>query len=70
MPVNAVAAGGLALGQQDLTVIPVPDAQGDMGYRATRSSRSTKTGTPLPYVPKSISVVRDKQIKDNASAML
>ncbi|WP_291167488.1 TonB-dependent siderophore receptor [Hyphomicrobium sp.] len=51
----------------DGTGIPQPDAQGDIGYRATKSSSSTKTDTPLRNVPQSISVVTDKQIRDQAS---
>ncbi|MDO9381996.1 MAG: TonB-dependent siderophore receptor [Hyphomicrobiaceae bacterium] len=41
-----------------------PDAQGDIGYNATRTSTATKTETPLRNVPQSISVITDKQIKD------
>ena len=47
--------------------IPLPDAQGDIGYRATRSSSATKTDTPLRNIPQSISVITDKEIKDKAS---
>ncbi len=43
---------------------PAADAQGDIGYNATRTSTATKTDTPLRNVPQSISVITDKQIKD------
>lgn len=43
---------------------PVPNAKGDVGYNATRTTSATKTDTPLRNVPQSISVVTDQQIKD------
>lgn len=43
---------------------PAADAQGDVGYNATRTGTATKTDTPLRNVPQSISVITDKQIKD------
>ena len=43
---------------------PAADAQGDIGYNATCTSTATKTDTPLRNVPQSISVITDKQIKD------
>lgn len=51
------AAGGASGG-------PAADAQGDIGYNATRTSTATKTDTPLRNVPQSISVITDQQIKD------
>lgn len=61
------SASAAATASSDGQGIPQPDAQGDIGYRATRSSSSTKTDTPLRNVPQSISVVTDKQIRDQAS---
>lgn len=52
-PTDVVGAGGTGA-----------DAQGDIGYNATRTSTATKTDTPLRNVPQSISVITDKQIKD------
>jgi catecholate siderophore receptor len=43
---------------------PVPDAKGDIGYNATRTTSATKTDTPLRNIPQSITVVTDEQIKD------
>jgi catecholate siderophore receptor len=43
---------------------PTPNARGDIGYNATRTSTATKTDTPLRNVPQSISVLTDEQIKD------
>jgi len=43
---------------------PTPNARGDIGYDATRTTSATKTDTPLRNVPQSITVVTDKQIKD------
>lgn len=43
---------------------PTPNAKGDIGYNATRTSTATKTDTPLRNVPQSISVITDEQIKD------
>jgi len=45
-------------------LLPTPNARGDIGYEATRTTSATKTGTPLRNVPQSITVVTDKQIKD------
>lgn len=55
-PIEPVDAAGTSPG--------TPDAQGDIGYNATRTSTATKTDTPLRNVPQSISVITDKQIKD------
>ncbi|WP_144061168.1 TonB-dependent receptor [Hyphomicrobium denitrificans] len=63
----SVAAAASAAPTSDVPGIPQPDAQGDIGYRATKSSSSTKTDTPLRNVPQSVSVVTDKQIRDQAS---
>lgn len=41
-----------------------PNAQGDIGYNATRATTATKTDTPLRNIPQSITVVTDEQIKD------
>jgi catecholate siderophore receptor len=46
--------------------IPAPNAKGDIGYDATRTSTATKTDTPLRNVPQSVSVVTDQQIKDQS----
>lgn len=54
-PADAVANG---------TGGPAANAQGDIGYNATRTSTATKTDTPLRNVPQSISVITDEQIKD------
>src|SRR5262245_29336153 len=43
---------------------PVPNAIGDIGYEATRTSTATKTDTPLRNVPQSVSVVTEQQMKD------
>lgn len=66
---SAVAAPQVETASQNAGDIgvPAPDAQGDIGYRATQSSSSTKTNTPLRNVPQSVSVVTDKEIKDQAS---
>lgn len=45
---------------------PQPNAKGDIGYEATRTSTATKTDTPLRNIPQSISVVTEQQIKDQA----
>ena len=70
-PAEAAQGGGAAATANADTDgdigIPLPDAQGDIGYRATRSSSATKTDTPLRNIPQSISVITDKEIKDKAS---
>jgi len=43
-----------------------PNAQGVVGYVATRSTTATKTDTPLVDVPQSVSVVTKEQIKDQS----
>ncbi len=43
-----------------------PNAQGVVGYVATRSTTATKTDTPLVNVPQSVSVVTQQQIKDQS----
>lgn len=43
-----------------------PNAQGVIGYVATRSTTATKTDTPLLDVPQSVSVVTREQIKDQS----
>ena len=63
----SASAATTATPVSDLTGIPQPDAQGDIGYLATKTGSSTKTDTPLRNVPQSISVVTDKQIRDQAS---
>jgi catecholate siderophore receptor len=64
---TAVAAGTQTPASDGAENSQQPDAQGNIGYRATKSSSSTKTDTPLRNVPQSISVVTDKQIRDQAS---
>lgn len=46
--------------------IPAPNARGDIGYAATRATSATKTDTPLRDIPQSVSVVTDKQIRDQS----
>ncbi len=41
-----------------------PNARGDIGYAATRSTSATKSDTPLRNIPQSVSVVTETQIKD------
>ena len=64
---NAGVGEVTSTGSTGQTGIPPPNAQGDIGYLATRSSSTTKTDTPLRNIPQSISVVTDKEIKDQAS---
>src|SRR5262245_15159482 len=41
---------------------PVPNAKGDIGYNATKTTSATKTDTELRNIPQSISVVTEQQI--------
>ncbi len=59
---NAAASGQSP--STDANGFPTPNAMGDIGYLATRTSTATKTDTPLRNIPQSISVVTEQQIKD------
>jgi catecholate siderophore receptor len=52
---------------QAITLDPIDvqaNADGTVGYLATRTSTATKTNTPLLDIPQSITVVTKQQIKD------
>jgi len=71
----AIALGQAAGGETTLPEVKVRDqaevADGPVqGYRATRSSTSTKTDTPLNEVPASVSIVPTQLMKDQAMQSL
>jgi outer membrane receptor protein involved in Fe transport len=58
---SGAAVAAPAVPATPAVTVPAPNASGDIGYNATRTSTATKTDTPLRNVPQSVSVVTQDQ---------